>query len=85
MGYFDSLKMQKQIARIYGLTKFPINAEDLVDFECNIDELNLNGLFGNKGTLNYVNTDIMPGEIDVIDYFFITKEKFEKYLLRKLF
>lgn len=63
-GYFDSLKMQKQIARIYGLTKFPINVEDLVDFECNIDELNLNGLFGNKGTLNYVNTDIMPGVID---------------------
>lgn len=28
------------------------------------DELNLNGLFGNKGTLNYLNTDIMPGEKD---------------------
>ena len=65
-GYFDSLKMQKQIAKIYGLTKFPINVED-------------------KGTLNYVNTDIMPEEIDGIDYFFITKEKFEEYLLRKFF
>lgn len=64
--------MQKQIARIYGLTEFPINIEDLVNFECNIDvnfecnidELNLNGLFGNKGTLNYLNTDIMLGEKD---------------------
>ena len=50
--------MQKQIARIYGLTKFPLNMEDLLDFECNIDELNLNGLFGNKGTLSYHNTDV---------------------------
>ena len=56
--------MQKQIERIYGLTEFPINIEDLVNFECNIDELNLNGLFGNKGTLNYLNTDIMPREKD---------------------
>ena len=30
-GYFDSLKMQKQIARIYGLTKFPINVEMLIN------------------------------------------------------
>jgi len=61
-GYFDSLKMQKQIANLYGLGKFPINKENLVDFECNIDELNLNGLFGLNGTLNYINTDVMPGE-----------------------
>lgn len=59
-GYLDTLKMQKQIAKIYNLTKFPINKEELVDFESNIDELNLTGLFGNKGTLNYINTEIMP-------------------------
>ena len=62
-GYFDSLKMQKQIAKLYKLDAFPINREDLSNFECNIDELNLNGLFGSNGTLNYINTDIMPGEL----------------------
>lgn len=62
-GYFDSLKIQKQIAKIYELGSFPINKEDLGDFDCNIDELNLNGLFGQNGTLNYINTDITPGEI----------------------
>ena len=61
-GYFDSLKMQKQIANLYGLGKLPINKKNLVDFECNIDELNLNGLFGLNGTLNYINTDVTPGE-----------------------
>ncbi len=62
-GYFDSLKMQKQIAKIYQLGIFPINREDYMDFECNIDELNLNGLFGTNGTLNYINTNITPGEV----------------------
>lgn len=62
-GYFDSLKMQKQIAKIYKLGAFPINKEDLINFECNIDELNLNGLFGLNGTLNYINTEVMPGEV----------------------
>ena len=59
-GYFDTLKMQKQIAKIYNLGSFPINKEELNNFECNIDELNLSGLFGLNGTLNYINTDIMP-------------------------
>ena len=63
-GYFDSLKMQKQLARIYNLTKFPLNKEEYKGFECNIDELNLNGLFGDKGSLNYINTDVMPGPVD---------------------
>lgn len=63
-GYFDSLKMQKQIAKIYNLGRFPISKDDLINFKCDIDELNLNGLFGTSGTLNYINTDIMPGEND---------------------
>lgn len=63
-GYFDSLKMQKQLVRIYNLTKFPLNREEYKGFECNIDELNLNGLFGDKGSLNYINTDVMPGPVD---------------------
>ncbi len=62
-GYFDSLKMQKQIAKLYELDEFPIHREDLIHFECNIDELNLDGLFGPTGTLNYINTKVMPGEV----------------------
>jgi hypothetical protein len=62
-GYYDSLKMQKQLAQIYKLTKLPINMEDIENFECNIDELNLNGLFGSNGTLNYVNTHLTPGTV----------------------
>lgn len=62
-GYFDSLKMQKQIAKIYKLGILPINKEDLYGFECNIDELNLSGLFGPNGTLNYINTELTPGEV----------------------
>ena len=92
-GYFDSLKMQKQITKIYKLGIFPINKEDLIDFECNIDELNLNGLFGINGTLNYINTDITPGEVieeseiyDVNQVISYIKEtaKFVKQELKKL-
>lgn len=63
-GYFDSLKMQKQVARLYNLGKFPINKEDIPNFNCDIDELKLDGLFGINGTLNYINTDIMPSSED---------------------
>lgn len=63
-SYFESLKMQKQIARIYNLGAFPINKDEIDNFECEIDELNLNGLFGKNGTLNYINSDIMPTNED---------------------
>ena len=63
-GYYDSLKMEKKLARIYNLGKLPINKEELNNFECHIDEVNLNGLFGSNGSLNYLNTKVMPSEID---------------------
>ena len=63
-GYYDSLKMEKQLVRIYKLDKLPINKEELNNFECNIDEVNLKGLFGSNGSLNYLNTKVMPSEID---------------------
>ena len=62
-GYYDSLKMEKQIAKIYKLDKLPINLENYSNFECNIDELNLSGLFGNNGSINYLNTKVIPSEI----------------------
>lgn len=63
-GYYDSLKMEKKISKIYKLDKLPINKEEISDFECHIDEVNLNGLFGNTGSLNYLNTKVMPIETD---------------------
>ena len=63
-GYYDSLKMEKKLVRIYNLGKLPINKEELNNFECHIDEVNLNGLFGSNGSLNYLNTKVMPSEID---------------------
>lgn len=64
-GYRESLKIQKQLAKKYKLGLFPIYMKDINNFICNIDELNLNGLFGQKGTLNYINTNIFYNEDDI--------------------
>ena len=61
-GYYDSLKMEKQIAKIYQLDKLSINQEEY-NFECHIDELDLNGLFGSNGSINYLNTKVMSCDI----------------------
>ena len=63
-GYFDSLKIQKQIAKLYKLDKLPIEKSDIPNFSCSIDELNLSGLFGLNGTLNYINTSLSPSQND---------------------
>ncbi len=63
-GYFDSLKIQKQIAKLYKLDKLPIEENDIPNFSCSIDELNLSGLFGLNGTLNYINTSLSPSQND---------------------
>ena len=59
-GYHESKKIQKLLARHYNLGTFPINREEINNFECNIDELNLKGLFGSHGTLNYINNNLVP-------------------------
>ncbi len=89
-GYFDSLKMQRKIAKIYELGELPINQNDLANFTCCIDELNLSGLFGPNGTLNYLNKEIMANDeeseiydIDeVISDIHKTKEHVEKELAK---
>ncbi len=63
-GYFDSLKIQKQIAKLYKLDKLPIEKSDIPNFSCSIDELNLSGLFGLNGTLNYINNSLSPSQND---------------------
>ena len=52
----ERIKIQKQLAKIYNLSNFPIMEEDINNFQCNIDEFNTSGLFGINGTLNYINT-----------------------------
>lgn len=91
-GYYDSLKMEKQIARLYKLDKLPINIDEYNNFECNIDELNLNGLFGSNGSINYLNTKVMPNEIyeeseiydidDILEGIKLTTEYIKKELER---
>lgn len=58
--YYDGLKLQRQLARIYDLGIFPINQNEIDNFYCEIDELNLSGLFGENGSLNYINTKLSP-------------------------
>ena len=60
-SYYDSLKMQRQIAKIYNLDKFPI---EKINLKCNIDEINQEGIFGKTGTLNYINENCLPNGND---------------------
>ena len=61
-SYYESLKLQKQLCKKYDLGLFPTEIEDIPNFECSIDEVNLSGLFGPNGTLSYINTEIVPTE-----------------------
>ena len=63
-GYHESLKIQKQLAKRFNLTKLPIYQKDIQNFFCNIEELDLTGLFGENGSLNYINTQISPASND---------------------
>ena len=91
-GYYDSLKMEKELSKIYKLDKLPINKEEINNFECSIDEVNLDGLFGINGSLNYLNTKVMPSEIyeeseiydidDIINYIKETADFIKKELVR---
>lgn len=56
-GYFESIKIQKQLSEYYHLDKLPTKIEG---FTCAISELDLSGLFGESGTLNYINKTLSP-------------------------
>ncbi len=58
--YYESLKVQKNLAKIYELGLFPIEMKDIPNLNSNIDELSLDGLFGNTGTLHYINEELTP-------------------------
>ena len=92
-SYYESIKIQKQICKIYDLGVLPTRMENIQNFKCEIDELNLNGLFGLNGTLSYINNNLMPGEKeeisqvfdidDIVKYIDITVEFIKKELIRK--
>lgn len=93
-GHYESIKLQKQLALKYNLDVFPINQEEVLNFSCQIDELDLTGLFGKKGTLNYINTSYPMEEdeesiiydLDDIDFFIDETVEFiknELYLLEE--
>lgn len=93
-SYRDSLKIQRSLAKKYNLGKLPIKKEDIPNFNCDIEELNLaiKGLFGEKSTLNYINREISPNMEDeipeiyelnkIINYIDETIEFIKKELLR---
>ena len=45
-SYYEGIKMQQRLAQKCNLDYLPINQDEDLNFNCNIDELNLNGLFG---------------------------------------
>ena len=58
---------QKQTpVKVYISGDLKIEKNDIPNFSCSIDELNLSGLFGLNGTLNYINTSLSPSQKTII-------------------
>ncbi|MDD3453348.1 MAG: hypothetical protein PHN42_03615 [Bacilli bacterium] len=53
--YHDDSILQVLLANHFDLGELPINQDDLANFKCNIDELDLTGLFGENCTLDFAN------------------------------
>ena len=71
-GYYEGLKMQKYLVSKYNLGDLPTKMEDIPNFDVNIDELCLDGLFGDNGTAHFVNgslnTPIADNESILYDF-----------------
>ncbi len=64
-SYYEGIKMQQRLAQRYQLGYLPINPEDYPGLYCKIDEVNLKGLFGENGSLDYVNKTLsMNDEVE---------------------
>ncbi len=61
-SYYEEIKMQQRLAQKYNLDYLPINQDEYLNFNCNIDELNLNGLFGENGSIDYINKTLSMNE-----------------------
>ena len=63
-SYYEDKKFQKHLAKKYNLSLLPIEQKEVSNLRCNIEELNLSGLFGVNGTTSYINNKLMPDEIE---------------------
>ena len=71
--------MQQRLAKKYNLDFLPINAEEYEDFSCDIEEINLDGLFGENGSLDYTNKTLFMSD-DVKESIIYDDESIEKAL-----
>ena len=79
LSYYEGIKMQQRLALKYDLDYLPINKEEYLYFCCNIDELNINGLFGENGTIDYVNKTLFMSK-DVEESLIYDDESIENAL-----
>lgn len=76
-SYYEGIKMQQRLAKRYHLDYLPINIEDYREFSCEIDELNINGLFGENGSIDYINKSLFMND-DVEESVIYDDESIEK-------
>lgn len=63
-SYYEGIKMQQRLAYRYKLDDLSINKKDYEGFYCEIVELNLSGLFGENGTIDYTNKKLSANKVD---------------------
>lgn len=63
-SYHEGIKMQQRLAKRYGLDYLPININEYPEFTCKIDELNVKGLFGENGSLDYTNKTLFMSDAE---------------------
>lgn len=63
-SYYEDEKIQRMLAKKYNLDLLPADPNTIPNFECSIEELDLNGLFGPSGTISFVNSRLMPNGND---------------------
>ncbi len=78
-SYYEGIKMQQRLAKRYQLDYLPINSEDYPNFSCKIDELNIKGLFGENGSLDYTNKTLFMSD-DVEESLIYDDESIKKAL-----
>ena len=78
-GYYEEKKIEKRLAKVYDLGLLPQNIDDIPNFECSIEELDIAGLFGENGSVSYVNKELSPVLIDE-DSVLYDYDDIEKYL-----
>ena len=61
-AFFEDQKIERRLAKDYNLGLLSMNMGDYPELKCNIDEIDLSGLFGPNGTISFVNDRYMPGE-----------------------